>query len=155
VPSSQPKRVYGALAAMAVTLVTSLLFPALAPPPGEPPIGWRSPAVWLVLAGALALLARLAWTWARQSDAPRLLVPVLLTLVACMTPGLLYQNTGYAQFGFRFSLDYTPYLLLLVALGRWDFRRGLPLVLAGLSVAAGVWGAVAFRGYTELVYRWP
>jgi hypothetical protein len=82
------------------------------------------------------------------------LVPVLLTLVACMAPALLYQNTGYAQFGFRFSLDYTPYFFVLLALGRWDFKKGLPLALAALSVTANVWGAAAFRGYTELVRGW-
>jgi hypothetical protein len=154
VPASQPKRVYQALGAMVVTLAASLLLGPLPPPPGEPPIGWRPAFVWLSLAGALAVFARLAWAWLQQKDAPRLLLPVLVTLVACMAPGLLYQNTGYAQFGFRFSLDYTPYVVLLLALGRWDFRRGLALGLAAASVAAGVWGAVAFRGFTEGVRGW-
>lgn len=154
VPASRPKDAWQALAAMATVLVASALWPALPPPPDEPPVGWRSPMVWLVLAGALFWLGRLAWRWVRAPDAPRLLAPVLLTLVACVVPGLLYQNTGYAQFGFRFSLDYTPYVFLLLALGRWDFKRGLPLGLAALSVAVNVWGAAAFRGYTELVRNW-
>jgi hypothetical protein len=81
-------------------------------------------------------------------------VPVLLTVVACMLPGLFYQNTGYAQFGFRFSLDYTPWLLLLIPLGGWSWKKPLPMALAALAVAAGFWGAVAFRGYTELVRGW-
>lgn len=154
VPATRPKQAWQALGVMAAVLLGSALWPPLPPPPGEPPVGWRSPLAWLLLAAGLAFLARLAWRWARAPDAPRLLVPVLVTLVACMTPGLLYQNTGYAQFGFRFSLDYTPYVLLLVALGRWDLKRGLPLALAALAVAVNVWGAAAFRGYTELVRGW-
>jgi hypothetical protein len=108
----------------------------------------------VVLAGTLAALGYLAWQWVHEATAPRLLVPVLLTLLACMLPGLLYQNTGYAQFGFRFSIDYTPYVFLLVALGGWTFRRPLPLVLAALAVLVNFWGAVGFRGYTELVRHW-
>ena len=48
---------------------------------------------------------------------PRLHWPLWLTVAVTALPGLFYQNTGYMQFGFRFSLDYTPYLLVLFALG--------------------------------------
>ena len=154
IPSSRPKDVWQALGVMAAVLVASMLWPSQPPPPGEPPVGWRSPLAWLVLAFGLFWLGRFAWRWVQEKDAPRLLAPVLLTLVCCMAPGLVYQNTGYAQFGFRFSLDYTPYVFVLLALGRWDFKRGLPLALGALSVAANVWGAAAFRGYTELVRGW-
>jgi hypothetical protein len=72
----------------------------------------------------------------------------------CALPGLLYQNTGYMQFGFRFSLDYTPYLLLLFAVGGWSLRHRAVLAAVGLGVLVNFWGAVAFRGYTELVRNW-
>ncbi len=151
VPAQQPKRAWQALGAMAAVLIASAMMPALPGGPGEPPVGSRPAFLWVVLALALGFFVLLARAWLAEKDAPRMLLPTLVTLVACMAPGLAYQNTGYAQFGFRFSLDYTPYVIVLLALARWDFRRGLPLALAGLSVAAGVWGAVAFRGYTELV----
>jgi hypothetical protein len=84
---------------------------------------------------------------------PRLHWPLWLTLAATALPGFLYQNTGYMQFGFRFSLDYTPYLVLLLAVGGWSFRaRGVQLLLA-LGFLVNFWGALAFRGYTELVRR--
>jgi hypothetical protein len=84
---------------------------------------------------------------------PRLHWPLWLTVAATALPGLLYQNTGYMQFGFRFSLDWTPYLVLLLAVGGWSFRaRGVQLLL-GLGFLVNFWGAVAFRGYTELVRR--
>ena len=45
-----------------------------------------------------------------------------LTALAVALPTLFYQNTGWVQFGPRFSLDYLPLLFVLVALsGR---RRG-------------------------------
>jgi hypothetical protein len=69
------------------------------------------------------------WQWVKSKDAPRLLLPTLLTLLACMLPGLAYQNTGYAQFGFRFSLDYTPYLMMLIPLGGWSWKKPLPMTL--------------------------
>jgi hypothetical protein len=84
---------------------------------------------------------------------PRLHWPLWLTVAATALPGFLYQNTGYVQFGFRFSLDWTPYLVLLLAVGGWSFRaRGVQLLLA-LGFLVNFWGAVAFRGYTELVRR--
>jgi hypothetical protein len=107
-----------------------------------------------VLTGALGTLGWLGWKWVQHQEAPRLVAPVLLTLLACMLPGLLYQNTGYAQFGFRFSIDYTPYVFLLLAVSGWKWSKPLPLALAALSVVVNFWGAVAFRGYTELVRHW-
>jgi hypothetical protein len=84
---------------------------------------------------------------------PRLHWPAWLTVAVTALPGLFYQNTGYMQFGFRFSLDYTPYLVLLLGLSGWSFRKPLVQVLIGASVVVNTWGALAFKGYTELVRR--
>ncbi len=75
---------------------------------------------------------------------PRLHRALWLTVAAVSLPGFFYQNTGWRQFGFRFSLDYTPYLFLLLAIGGRRLGRGFWL-LGLLGLAAGVWGAVAFR----------
>lgn len=85
---------------------------------------------------------------------PRLHWPLWLTVAVCALPGLFYQNTGYMQFGFRFSLDYTPYLLLLFAVGGWSLRHRAVLAAVALGVLVNFWGAVAFRGYTEYVRNW-
>ncbi|SEU15553.1 hypothetical protein [Stigmatella erecta] len=85
---------------------------------------------------------------------PRLHLPLWLTVAVCALPGLFYQNTGYMQFGFRFSLDYTPYLLVLFAVGGWSLRHRAVLAAVALGVLVNFWGAVAFRGYTELVRNW-
>jgi len=56
---------------------------------------------------------------------------------------LLYQNTGWRQFGYRFSNDYAPLLFVLLAIGRrplsWLFR-----VAAVWGVAVNLFGAISF-----------
>jgi hypothetical protein len=84
----------------------------------------------------------------------RLHWPLWLTVAACALPGLFYQNDGYIQFGFRFSLDYTPYLLLLFAIGGWSLKNRWVLSATALGVLVNFWGAVAFRGYTEMMRHW-
>jgi hypothetical protein len=75
---------------------------------------------------------------------PRLWVPLWVTAAAVAIPGFFYQNTGYYQFGYRFSLDYTPYLVLLLGVGA---RRldGLFWLLALAGVAVNAWGAAVFN----------
>jgi hypothetical protein len=67
-----------------------------------------------------------------------------LTTAVVAVPGFFYQNSGYYQFGFRFSLDYTPYLILLLALAGRRFTTLFWLAaLAGVAVNA--WGAAVFN----------
>ena len=103
----------------------------------------------------LALLVTMPWLvlLAFPRTRPRLHWPVWLTVAVCALPGLVYQNTGYMQFGFRFSLDYTPYLVLLLGLSGWSFRAARVRALIAASVLVNTWGALAFRGFTELVRR--
>ncbi len=87
-------------------------------------------------------------------ERPRLHWPLWLTVAACALPGFFYQNTGYMQFGFRFSLDYMPYLMLLFACGGWALKNRWVLAASAFAILVNFWGAVAFRGYTELVRNW-
>ncbi len=79
---------------------------------------------------------------------PRLHWALWATAACIALPGFLYQNDGYMQFGFRFSLDYTPYLILLLALGGRPMKSRLFAALALLGIAVNTWGALAFRGYS-------
>lgn len=146
-PPKNPKAYGWALGTLAVPLLASYLFPA------EPnvPLGNRATLVWLALLGSVAVQA---WLWGTDDSPARLKVPLAVTVAACALPGLCYQNTGYAQFGFRFSLDYTVYLLLLFAISGWSLKDKRVAALAALGVVVNFWGAVAFSGYTELVRRW-
>ncbi len=66
--------------------------------------------------------------------------------LAALLPGLMllfYQNTGWRQFGYRFSNDYAPLLFVLLAIGRrpfaWLFR-----VAAVWGVLINLFGAITF-----------
>jgi hypothetical protein len=74
---------------------------------------------------------------------PRLHRILWATVAAVSVPGFFYQNTGWRQFGFRFSLDYTPYLFLLLAIGGYPMKRRF-WALGALGVVVGIWGAAAF-----------
>lgn len=120
-----------------------------------PPVSLRPPALGYDPRGMSMLLTMpwLIFLLVPKRKSP--LQPHLLAAaLACALPGLLYQNTGYMQFGFRFSVDYTPYLLLLFATGGWPLRSRWVIAAMALAFAVNFWGAVAFRGYTELVRHW-
>jgi hypothetical protein len=67
----------------------------------------------------------------------------LLAIAGPVVMLLLYQNTGWRQFGYRFSNDYAPLLFVLLAIGKrpfgWLFR-----VAAVWGVALNLFGAITF-----------
>ena len=56
---------------------------------------------------------------------------------------LCYQNSGWVQFGYRFSLDYMPALIVLLALSRRRFG-GIWLAALGFAIAVNLFGAITF-----------
>ncbi len=73
------------------------------------------------------------------------LYPILwAAAVPALLPALFYQNSGYVQFGYRFSLDITPYLIMLLAVGRVPMNRWTKLLILA-SVAVNLAGAIAFK----------
>ena len=69
-------------------------------------------------------------------------------VLAVMVLHLLYQNTGWAQFGYRFAMDYMAYLTVLLALGSrpitWRFKT---LITVGFLINA--FGAVTFNRFGQ------
>ena len=59
---------------------------------------------------------------------------------------LMHFSQGWVQFGYRFSLDFAPWALVLVALGMQRIRGGLGYALIGvliaISIAVNLWGVV-------------
>lgn len=92
-------------------------------------------AIWFTT--PLVLLA----LWPRTRNA--LHRPVWITTAAVALPTLLYQNSGWVQFGYRFSLDYLPLVFVLIAIGgrplRWTARG---LIIAALLI--NLFGALTF-----------
>lgn len=81
----------------------------------------------------------LIWPRRRSPIQPWLYLSVLLPMVL----HLFYQNSGWVQFGYRFSLDYTIFLMALLAVG--GHRLG-PLARALILFGIGVntFGAITF-----------
>jgi hypothetical protein len=93
----------------------------------------------------------LLWAlWPRQVSRGYVALAITTALIAL--PTLLYQNTGWVQFGQRFSLDYTPLLMLLVALGRRKIGKLFALAVA-FAIAVNLFGAVTFGRHQEF-YAW-
>jgi hypothetical protein len=84
----------------------------------------------------------LGYTVAPKEKSP-LALGVWLTVLATAVPSLLYQNSGYLQFGYRFSLDYIVFLVMLLAVGGRRFTL-LFKTLIIFGVAVNLFGAIVF-----------
>jgi hypothetical protein len=92
-------------------------------------------ALWVTTPGYLWLL------WPRRTAAPHLALWLTVAFVA--VPTLFYQNTGWLQFGYRFSNDYAVFLFALLATGGYRFGRGF-LLAAAWAVLINAFGAATF-----------
>jgi hypothetical protein len=72
---------------------------------------------------------------------------LLMTVLVIALPILLYYGYGYIQFGYRYSLDFMPFLYYLLMrnyrLQRGDLTTGFKAVL----LASGIWNLYLFAGY--------
>jgi hypothetical protein len=92
----------------------------------------------------------LAYTVLPQEKSP-LTKALWLTILTTALPDLLYQNSGYVQWGFRFSLDFMIYFMVLLAIGNRPLTR---LFKALVVVAFGInlFLAIGFDRYTQFSY---
>ena len=69
-----------------------------------------------------------------------------LAVLIIAVVNLMHFSQGWVQFGYRFSLDFVPWALVLVALGMERLRSAMgvaiAVVLVGLSIAVNWWGVV-------------
>ncbi len=79
--------------------------------------------------------------WPRNKGAPH--GALWLTVVAIAMPTLCYQNSGWVQFGYRFSNDYAVFLVAALAIGGHRLRGPLG-VAAVWAVVVNLFGAVTF-----------
>jgi hypothetical protein len=93
-----------------------------------------------------------AWAlWPRRGTP--LFWALAATAGAVALPSLLYQNTGWIQFGYRFSNDFAPFLFALIAVG--GRRFGAPFYAMGIAaIAINAFGAITFQraGYERFYY---
>lgn len=74
-----------------------------------------------------------------------------VTAFVVAIPSLFYQNTGWAQFGYRFALDYMPYLFVLLAVCARPFTRAF-CAAAVISFAMNLLGAITFDRMPAFYY---
>ena len=107
-------------------------------------------AIWLTTPAFLYLL------WPRQrstSTAVSLHRSAWATVAAIAASHLFYQNTGWEQFGYRFQMDYLPFLLVLLAMGR-DRLSLLFKVAIVWGVVANAFGAITFKRFGRFYDDW-
>lgn len=104
----------------------------------DPPylkIGRHGLAIWVTTPALLLVL------W------PKHVTPALKALAwsagAVALANLCYQNSGWIQFGYRFSLDYSLVLFALLALGGRTFGKGFYALLV-FAIAINTFGAITF-----------
>ncbi len=85
--------------------------------------------------------------WPKRFDGQRdrkwLYVIVALSAAVPVAMGLLYQNSGWRQFGYRFSNDYAILLFVLLAIGARPMRY-LFGIAAAWGLAWNLFGAATF-----------
>jgi len=127
--------------------------------------------LWLHLFGPPLLIDRFPYVVPSQSGlALFLATPVLLLMFRASNgwltwsaalgallvsiPSLLHGSSGDMQFGFRFSIDYSPFLLLLVAQGLRGSVTPRVKALVALNCLIGLWG-LAFMSPIEPPWLFP
>ncbi len=81
--------------------------------------------------------------------APRSRLALAVAALAVAVPPLLYQNTGWVQFGYRFALDWTAPAIALIALSGRRLGRGFHLA-AAWSITVAALGALIFKRFPAL-----
>jgi len=85
------------------------------------------------------------------AERSRLAAPLWLTVLGVALPPLLYQNSGYVQVGYRFSLDYMVLLMMILAVGNRPLTR-LWKGLIIISIPINLFLAIVFDRYSEFSY---
>jgi len=97
----------------------------------------------IILTSPAYLLAPLAWRPIRHLQIDRVTAGASIAVVDIAIVNLMHFSQGWVQFGYRFSNDFVPFALILVALGASRLGRLWPLVLlVGMSIVVNLWGTI-------------
>ena len=82
----------------------------------------------------------------RQYGRSRLVSGAFLAVLIIALVNLMHFSQGWVQFGYRFSLDFLPWAIVIVAIGLDRLRSAAAVVVGGALIAASVavnlWGVV-------------
>jgi hypothetical protein len=116
------------------------------PPEFSQDFPWIKPGAFGVCLTLTSPAFLLAFASARRRESIALWTATVLVAV----PSLLYYVNGFEQFGMRHSLDFTAFLVPLVARGMDRVPRGLSIPLLLFSLAAnafGIWYSWAYHSF--------
>ncbi|MFT3693013.1 MAG: hypothetical protein QM831_07720 [Kofleriaceae bacterium] len=99
----------------------------------------RIPGHGLALWITTPILLFLVW----PKDKPPIHRALWITVALVAIPSLCYQNSGWVQFGYRFSLDYMVFLIMLLAVGGRALTPFAKFLIA-LGIAINLFGAYTF-----------
>lgn len=109
------------------------------------PLGVHLLPFWLLIGLAIALAVGLR---------DRLAVAAWAAIVAIAIADWTFAATGWSQFGYRYALDFMPFLWLLAVMAIPRVRR-YHLVLIGAAVLVNLWGVLwIFRFAPAQVLGW-
>jgi hypothetical protein len=95
---------------------------------------WYGMAIWLTTPAFFLVLK------ARWKD--RLALITLITVLIMSLPSLTHATVGFTQFGYRYAMDFTPFLLLLTGLGLQKTNKVVTYSLIALSMVINLWGVL-------------
>jgi len=120
---------------------------------GDPQVRFQITAHGLALWITSPFFAWALWPRAMPRESRRFFIALALSAACIALLDLSYHNTGWVQFGYRFSNDFAVPLFAMIAVGRTRLGA-LFALLATWSVAVNLFGALSFQrpGY-EKYYR--
>jgi hypothetical protein len=86
-----------------------------------------------------------AFLYALRAHLTKRNVAAIVALALVAIPLVTHGTTGWSQFGYRFSLDFLPALVLLTASGMDEHVDRRKIVVIGLCVLVNLWGVLAFN----------
>ncbi len=103
----------------------------------------RDTGMSLILTSPAYLLALPAL---RRYGRSRLVTGAGLAVLFVAFVNVMHFSQGWVQFGYRFSLDFVPWALVLVAIGMERIRSAIGIAVAAglvvLSIAVNLWGVI-------------
>jgi hypothetical protein len=78
-------------------------------------------------------------------------IAAIAASICTAIPLLLYFNTGWIQFGYRYILDYLPFLVILMAYGMRRRITVISVILLIVSCAMILYGILVYLHYPEVI----
>lgn len=113
--------------------------------PENVPFGLHLAPFWLLIAAALTLAVR---------ERDRLVLACWAAILPIVAINWVFAATGWSQFGYRYGLDFMPFLWLLVVIAVPRVRR-LHAVLIGAAVVINLWGVLWIHKFQAMnLFGW-